>query len=97
MSYYFTGNGNGNASGNSTVRNVRFADEQNGSATSSTSSSATSTSGGSGKEIEMIHRLFLVIAMYCQASSSQFVSRVFLQCQLWIVNYYGKKFVKKSQ
>ena len=24
-----------------------------------------------GKEIEIIHRLFLVIAMYCQASSSQ--------------------------
>ena len=24
------------------------------------------------KEIEIIHRLFLVIAMYCQASSSQF-------------------------
>ena len=24
------------------------------------------------KEIEMIYRLFLVIAMYCQASSSQF-------------------------
>ena len=61
---YFTGNGNGNASGNSTVRNVRFADEQNGSATSSTSSSAASTSGGSGKKIEIIHRLFLVIAHY---------------------------------
>ena len=25
----------------------------------------------SGKEIEIIHRLFLVIAMYCEASSSQ--------------------------
>ena len=24
------------------------------------------------KEIEIIHRLFLVIGMYCQASSSQF-------------------------
>ena len=27
-----------------------------------------------GKEIEMIHRLFLVIAMYCQGSSSQIKS-----------------------
>ena len=26
------------------------------------------------KEIEIIHRLFLVIAMYCQTSSSQFFS-----------------------
>lgn len=54
------GNGNGNASGNSTVRNVRFADEQNGSATSSTSSSAASTSGGSGSSgpssIESVQR-----------------------------------------
>ena len=24
------------------------------------------------KEIEIVHRLFLIIAMYCQASSSQF-------------------------
>ena len=58
--FYFTGNGNGNSSGNSTVRNVRFADEQNGSATSSTSSSAASTSGGSGSSgpssIESVQR-----------------------------------------
>ena len=27
-----------------------------------------------GKEIEMIHRLFLIIAMYCQGSSSQIKS-----------------------
>ena len=57
--FYFTGNGNGNSSGNSTVRNVRFADEQN-EATSSTSSSAASTSGGSGSSgpssIESVQR-----------------------------------------
>ena len=28
------------------------------------------------KEIEIIYRLFLVIAMYCQASSSQFTTQV---------------------
>ena len=42
------------------MRNVRFADEQNGSATSSTSSSAASTSGGSGSSgpssIESVQR-----------------------------------------
>ena len=35
------------------------------------------------KEIEIIHRLFLVIAMYCQASSSQFNESLNLpRCQL---------------
>ena len=35
------------------------------------------------KEIEIIHRLFLVIAMYCQASSSQFNESLnFSRCQL---------------
>ena len=33
-----------------------------------------------GKEIEIIHRLFLVIAMYCQASSSQLYESLNLPC-----------------
>ena len=32
------------------------------------------------KEIEIIHRLFLVIAMYCQASSTQFNESLNLPC-----------------
>ena len=34
----------------------------------------------SGKEIEIIHRLFQVITMYCQASSSQFNESLNLPC-----------------
>ena len=35
---------------------------------------------GEFKEIEIIHRLFLVIAMYCQASSSQLYGSLNLPC-----------------
>ena len=40
----------------------------------------TSVQNAGTKEIEMIHRLFLVIAMYCQASSSQFNKSLNLLC-----------------
>ena len=42
------------------------------------------------------HLIFFLIPFW-PLYDCMYFSRVFLQCQIWIVNYYIRKFVRKSQ